>query len=262
MISVITPTLNSARLLRPCLEAMAGQDAAFEHIVQDGLSTDGTAALVGEYAGRYPVTFHAEKDAGIYDAVSRGMAKAKGDILCWLGSDDIYLPWTLSTVEAVFKARPDIQWITGIPAWRLAGGRLVRVSPLAPVFLRGAIAAGWQRTGRLGFLQQESMFWRRSLWEAVGAPELIRRYRLAGDYHLWRAFARQTRLHTVATVLAALTLSEEQASHRLAREYLLEAGGDGRDTTRTAAWWGRLLNRCVAIGCQGRVLRPGWDFQA
>ncbi len=260
MISVVTPVLNGAQTIERTILSVQTEFCEYEHIIQDGLSSDGTLDIVARLIGSGRIRVFSEADNGIYDAVSRGMAKAKGDILCWLGSDDIYLPWTLSTVEAIFKARPDIQWITGIPAWRLDGGRLVRVSPLAPVFLRGAIAAGWQRTGRLGFLQQESMFWRRSLWEAVGATELIRRYRLAGDYHLWRAFARETRLHTVATVLAAMTLSEEQASNRLARDYLLEAGGDGRDTSREPAAWGRFLNRFLAVGLQARVLRPGRDF--
>lgn len=233
---------------------MAAQDTEFEHIVQDGGSADGTGALVSEFAARYPVTFHQEKDAGIYDAVARGMAKAKGDILCWLGSDDIYLPWTLSTVARVFERNPDVAWISGLPSLGYAEGRVVKVSPLAPVYLRKHIQMGWHRAGQLGFLQQETMFWRRSLWEEAGGADTIRRYRYAGDYHLWKAFAGLAELRTVSSVLAVFYSSPTQVSARLRGAYCEEA--ECSDAGMEAAPWGKLLNRAVSVLCNRRVIRP------
>src|SRR5207302_6546791 len=102
MISIITPTLNAASVLERNLSMMAKQQARFEHIVQDGGSQDGTVELVKRFETLYNVRVHQEADSGIYDAVAKGMSKAKGDILCWLGADDYYLPWALATVEAIF----------------------------------------------------------------------------------------------------------------------------------------------------------------
>jgi len=111
------------------------QQADFEHIIQDGGSADGTAELVARYACRYDLRFHQERDSGMYEGVLRGMARARGDILAWLGADDFYMPWTLSTVEHMFARYPEVDWIIGLPALGYQNNRIVKVVPLAPVYL-------------------------------------------------------------------------------------------------------------------------------
>ncbi|MCX6925514.1 MAG: glycosyltransferase, partial [Verrucomicrobia bacterium] len=154
MITVVTPTLNAAHVFERNLSSMASQQADFEHIVQDGGSTDSTAELVARYASRYDVRLYQERDSGIYEGVLRGMARARGDILAWLGADDLYMPWTLSTVEHVFARHPEVDWIIGLPALSYQNNRIVKVVPLAPVYLRSFIRCGWYRPGQLGYLQQ------------------------------------------------------------------------------------------------------------
>ena len=135
MITVVTPTLNAAQVLERSLYAMSMQQADFEHIIQDGGSADGTAELVARYACRYDLRFHQERDSGMYEGVLRGMARARGDILAWLGADDFYMPWTLSTVEHMFARYPEVDWIIGLPALGYQNNRIVKVVPLAPVYL-------------------------------------------------------------------------------------------------------------------------------
>ena len=267
MISIITPTLNAAHVIERNLSAMAQQQASFEHIVQDGGSRDGTRAVVERFSSTYNVRFFQEPDNGIYDAVSKGMSQAKGDILAWLGADDYYLPWTLSTVEAVFQYFPAVDWITGIPTLGFNGGRLVWVPAVAPVYIQSLIRHGCHRSGVLGFLQQESMFWRRSLWDKVGAASVIRGYQAAGDYHLWRAFAKHMPLRTVSSTLAVFSVSEQQVSNKYIGRYLQEVRPNARcvqytgsNLHLTASAMGKLFNRCVSITRNSTVVRPHFDF--
>jgi len=254
MISIVTPTLNPGILLERNLRSLVLQTAEFEHIVQDGGSSDSTADLVARYAGQYPVRFYQEKDSGIYDGVVRGMAKARGDILAWLGADDFYLPWTLSTVQQVFARHPEVDWIIGIPTSGYNQNQVVKVNGLAPVYLRCLIRWGWCCSGRLGNLQQESMFWRRSLWEKSEAPSILAGYKLAGDYHLWKAFAEHAQLWTVSSVLAVFSTSPTQASRRYMSKYLEEMGPHAHGAR--AAWWGKALRDIASVLGNHRVLRP------
>lgn len=254
MITVVTPALNAAHVLERNLSAMSNQQADFEHIVQDGGSTDGTAELVARYASRYDVRFYQERDNGIYEGVLRGMARARGDILAWLGADDLYMPWTLSTVEHVFARHPEVDWIIGLPALSYQNNRIVKVVPLAPVYLQSFIRSGWYRPGLLGFLQQESMFWRRRLWERAQPDAFLAKYKVTGDYHLWRAFARHSKLWTVSTLLAAFSISPNQLSTKDLSRCLAECGA--RAHAVEAAWWGRLINRTISLVANYRVLRP------
>ena len=254
MISIVTPTKNAATVLERNLSVMAKQQAQYEHIVQDGGSTDGTLELVQRYAPGYNLRIYQEEDTGMYDAISKGICKSTGDILGWLGADDYYLPWTLGTVESIFRQHPAVDWIIGLPAFGYDDGRIVKVNPLAPIYQQNCIRLGWHCAGRLGFLQQEAMFWRRSLWDKANAAGVISAYKYAGDYHLWRAFAEHAELYTVSSVLAVFNHSPSQISARLRSAYLEEVGH--HSSHMEAAWWGKLFNRTLSILANHRVLRP------
>ena len=115
MISIITPTYNSGAYLEKCIQSIVNQEFDdYEHIIVDGGSTDNTLAIIKKYESLYNIKWISEKDNGMYDAISKGFKMAKGDILCWLNSDDIYMPWTLKVVEHVFQ-NTDIDWCTGVP---------------------------------------------------------------------------------------------------------------------------------------------------
>ena len=253
MISIVTPALNAAGCIRRNLESLARQEAEFEHLVQDGGSTDGTPDIARSYVGQYPVSVVVEKDAGMYDAILRAMRRTRGEILAWLNADDFYLPWTLRTVEEVFRQHPEVDWITGLPAWYFEDTRLQETAPFAPCYQRAWIRRGWHRGGQLGFLQQESMFWRRRLWERAGPEQAFQGRRLAGDYHLWRHMAQHAELRTVGTVLACFSISPQQASARQRDTYLREAGAGSKSQP---AAWGSLLNRLTATLFFRHVITP------
>jgi glycosyltransferase involved in cell wall biosynthesis len=228
MISIVTPVFNGAAHLPRTLESMAGQSAQFEHLVMDAGSTDNTVALAGSFASRYDLRVISEPDEGLYDAVQKGFSKTCGDVLGWLNAGDAYLGWTLHTVERVFSQHPEVEWITGVPCLYYERARLFAAAQFTPIYLREPIRRGWHDGDRLAVLQQESMFWRRSLWERSGGADVLkgngRRRGLASDYHLWRRFAAHAKLHTVCSPLAAFTISPGQISEKHRAAYCADMG--------------------------------------
>ncbi len=107
--SIITPSLNQPDWLRLCVASVADQvetGVAVEHIVQDA----GSGAAVESLARERHDSLHlfVEKDAGMYDAVNRGLRRATGDICAYLNCDEQYLPGALAQVAAFFQANPTV----------------------------------------------------------------------------------------------------------------------------------------------------------
>lgn len=102
--SVVTASWNSAKTIRKTIESVKDQaECEYEHIIVDGLSTDGTADIVREHAPN--AIFICEKDKGIYDAMNKGVRRATGDVIVMLNSDDYYAhPHVLRDIAAKFAA--------------------------------------------------------------------------------------------------------------------------------------------------------------
>lgn len=100
-ISIVTPTLNRAEFLGEAIESVLAQNYAnLEHIIVDGMSTDGTVALLA----RYPhLTVIREPDTGLYEALNKGLRNVSGEIVGHLNSDDLYLPGAFHAVAAAFQ---------------------------------------------------------------------------------------------------------------------------------------------------------------
>ena len=118
LVSIITPVYNSEEYLEECIKGMMSQTYRdFEHIIVDGGSKDGTLEIIKKYEGKYPMRWISEKDNGMYDAISKGFKMAKGDVFCWINSDDMYMPWTLATINKVINKEVNghkVQWCVGL----------------------------------------------------------------------------------------------------------------------------------------------------
>jgi glycosyltransferase involved in cell wall biosynthesis len=93
LVTVVTPVFNGERTVRRCLESVRAQDyPLLEHVVVDGGSRDGTPAIVAEAesSSERPVRFTSERDAGVYDAMSKGVRAARGEFVHILNADDRY----------------------------------------------------------------------------------------------------------------------------------------------------------------------------
>src|SRR5512143_842563 len=113
-VSIVTPTLNQARFLRRTLDSVRAQTyPVSEHIVVDGGSTDGTLDILAREGERPALQWTSGPDGGMYEAVNKGLAMASGEILGYLASDDVYLPWTIEAVVEAFAARPTVDIVFG-----------------------------------------------------------------------------------------------------------------------------------------------------
>jgi glycosyltransferase involved in cell wall biosynthesis len=108
--SVVTPSFRQSNWLKLCVASVADQGVEFEHIVQDACSDDGTLDWL---LADPRVKAFSEKDAGMYDAVNRGLRRASGEILSYLNCDEQYLPGALPAVGAYFERHPEVELLFG-----------------------------------------------------------------------------------------------------------------------------------------------------
>lgn len=218
--TIVTPCYNSEKYIESCIKSiMAQRFTNFEHIIVDGGSTDRTVDIIKKYVGKYNMRYISEKDNGMYDAINKGFKMANGRIFSWLNSDDMYFPWTLEEVNAVFSSEK-IHWCNAREAYIDKRNRLYFHSKTVGV---RAYKQDWIRKGYLdnrvlnAFIMQESSFWTRELWEKVGGvnPNL----RLAGDYDLWKRMAKYEPLYVANTIWAAFRVSKNQLSANSEKYY-------------------------------------------
>jgi glycosyltransferase involved in cell wall biosynthesis len=218
-ISIVTPSLNQAAFLEQALESVLGQRyPALEYVVLDGGSTDGSVQIIERHASQLAF-WTSGPDGGHYAAVNRGFERTTGELMAWLNGDDQYLPWTFSVVAEVFTQFPEIEWVT--TRWPLrwdTRGRAVRCAARAGYsrtgFFRGDYLPGEGRP----VIQQESTFWRRSLWERAGA-RLDTSFPLGGDFELWARFFKLTELYAIDTPLGGFRVHAAQRSARERDQY-------------------------------------------
>jgi glycosyltransferase involved in cell wall biosynthesis len=111
MISIVTPSFRQLDWLRLALASVADQQGVeVEHIIQDGGSEPEALAVFMTKPG---VRFFSEPDAGMYDAINRGLRRARGDICGYLNCDEQYLPGALAQVAKFFSANPDVDVFFG-----------------------------------------------------------------------------------------------------------------------------------------------------
>jgi glycosyltransferase involved in cell wall biosynthesis len=175
-ISVVTPSYNQAQFLAETLRSVTSQRPFIhEYLVVDGGSTDGSADLIRQYNDRID-WWISEKDQGQSDAIQKGFARATGDYLFWLNSDDVLLPGAMIKIVAALERHPDWDALTGYHVRVDEHSRILgayRIPPESPA------AARW---GVHHVIQQTCVF-RRSLYERLGG--LDRSLHCVMDTELW-----------------------------------------------------------------------------
>jgi glycosyltransferase involved in cell wall biosynthesis len=114
-LTVITPVFNGIRFIESCIQNVIGQECAeVEHIIVDGGSTDGTLEVIERYgASHRHLRWLSEQDQGQSDAMNKGIALARGEILGFLNVDDYYEPHVLRRVVEAFRGLPDLTFLVG-----------------------------------------------------------------------------------------------------------------------------------------------------
>ena len=161
LVSIVTPTLQRAEYLERTLRSVRAQTYPHvEHIVVDGGSTDGTLELLERYAPTYDLRWISEPDRGMYDAINKGLRMAKGEILAYLNSDDLYFPWTAEVVVDALAAHPEADLVYG-DAVRVDELHHWLVPVFMPPFERGPMTA-------YAALLQPCVLLRRHVFDTLG----------------------------------------------------------------------------------------------
>jgi glycosyltransferase involved in cell wall biosynthesis len=214
-VSIVTPSFNQRAYLEATLDSVLSQEyPGLEYVVVDGGSDDGSAAVIEERADRLS-WWVSEADAGLYDALNKGFAHTSGEVMGWINSSDLHYPWTLQTVAEIFSQLPDVQWVMGMSS-RFSGSGGPR-SVRAGRFNVYDVLAGDYR-----WIQQESVFWRRELWERAGG-RLDDRLRRAADFELWLRFLRLAPLYHVETILGGWRVHDDHLGELGGGRYSSEA---------------------------------------
>ncbi|MGM7719637.1 glycosyltransferase [Metabacillus sp. Hm71] len=112
LVTVITPSYNQGKFIEETIESVLQQDYPFiEYIVIDGASTDNTLEILSKYTDR--IKWISEPDQGQSNALNKGLSMAKGSIIGWLNSDDLYCPGAIKRVVETFQQHPDISGVYG-----------------------------------------------------------------------------------------------------------------------------------------------------
>ena len=185
-VSIITPSYNQAQFLEETLCSVLEQDYPdIEYIIVDGGSTDGSVEIIQRYANRL-AWWVSEPDRGQTDALNKGFARASGDIMAWLNSDDTYLPGAVSDAVEYLRAHPEAGMVYGEANLVDESGAVLGRFP--------ARQTDYQRLMRGSVhIPQQAAFFRGELWRTVGP--LDPSFYFAMDYDLWVRLSKIAPLH-------------------------------------------------------------------
>jgi glycosyltransferase involved in cell wall biosynthesis len=181
LVTIVTPSYNQAPYLEAAMRSVLEQDYPhIEYIVIDGGSTDGSVEIIRKHAGRLAYWI-SEKDRGQTDALNKGLARANGDVLAWINSDDTYEPGAVREAVECMQQHPDMGLVYGDANFIDDDGKVIGRFPAAQTDYR-LLRRGYVH------IPQQAAFFRRDVWQKVGP--LDPSFFFAMDYDLWVRIAK------------------------------------------------------------------------
>lgn len=215
----MTPSYNQAKYIEQTLRSVLEQDyPRVEYLVVDGQSTDGSVELIRKYADTL-AWWVSEKDSGQGEAINKGLARTKGEIIAWLNSDDYYLSGTLSTVAKIFEENPDVVMVYGDMLAVDEQGRTINTLKYRQLSLQDLLC--------FQIIGQPSVFFRREAYEKAGGLDVTFHFLL--DHHLWIRIAQAGKILHVPQIWSAARYHAEAKNRAKAAEF-------GQEAFRILAW--------------------------
>jgi GT2 family glycosyltransferase len=219
LVSIITPSYNQAPFLEQTIQSVLEQDyPSIEYIVVDGGSTDNSAEIIKKYADQLAYWI-SERDSGQAEAINKGFARANGEILAWLNSDDYYMRHTVSEVVRCFEQNPDVVMLYGDMLAVDGEGQTINVLHYKQLSLEDLLC--------FQIIGQPSVFFRRSALEKTGLLDPSFHFML--DHHLWIRLAQQGRILHIPQVWSAARYHPQAKNRARAAEF-------GREAFRVLDW--------------------------
>lgn len=200
--SIVTPNMNQGDYIAETIESVTNQNYPnLEYTVQDGNSTDHSVDVIRRYESELS-SWRSEPDSGQTQAINRGFSRTSGDVMAYLNSDDLLLPGCLHYVADFFNKHPNVDVVYG---------HRVLVDEDSREIGRWVLPRHDNKVIMYAdYIPQETMFWRKGAWEAVG-ERLDESFRFAMDWDLLLRFRQAgLRFHRVPRFLGAFRVTADQ----------------------------------------------------
>ena len=219
LVTVITPSYNQAAFLEEAILSVLGQDYPnLEYMIVDGNSTDGSVEIIRKYADKL-TWWVSEKDSGQAEAINKGFARANGELVAWLNSDDLLQPGMISTAVEAFQTHPEAGLVYGDVLSIDGDGQPINLMTFAPYTLKDLMG--------FNYISQPGVMMRRSVLEQAGYLDESYHYLL--DHELWLRMARLAGMVYIPRQLAV-------ARFHAAAKNLSQTSKYGGEALRLAAW--------------------------
>ena len=197
LVSIITPSFNQAPYIEATMQSVFSQDhPRIEYMIVDGGSKDRTVEIIKKHEQKL-AWWVSEKDKGQTDAINKGFARASGEILAWINSDDTYEPGAVSAAVKYLQEHPEVGMVYGDCNFINESGRVIGKFNSAQTNYR-LLRQGYAH------IPQQTMFFRADLWKQVGP--LDPSFYFAMDYDLWTRIAAKTEIKYIPQTWANFRL--------------------------------------------------------
>jgi glycosyltransferase involved in cell wall biosynthesis len=218
-VTIVTPSYNQAAFLEQTICSVLNQEYPnLEYFVVDGGSTDGSQKIIKKYASRI-TWWVSEKDMGQAEAINKGFARASGEYIAWLNSDDLYQPGTIQAAVKALQEHPEACLVYGDVLSIDADGEPFNLMTYRDWNLKDLMC--------FNIIGQPAVFIRRA--DLLKAGNLDLSYRFMLDHHLWLRIAQHGNLIHVPEIWASARIHPKAKNVALAR-------GFGEESYQLAAW--------------------------